>query len=59
MLRVRSLSIQDREEALAESHLIPLITEKVMEQLISQLITDHLKEEVKTRRTRKKSPQKV
>ena len=55
MERVRSLSLEDRAEALTETHLIPLITEKVVQQLISQLITDHLKQS----RKRRRDPQKA
>ena len=58
MERVRSLSLQDREEALTESHLIPLITERVVQQLMAQLIADYVKDAGKASRQRK-SPHKT
>lgn len=35
MKRIRSLSREDREEALVDVHVIPLVTERVVEQVMS------------------------
>ena len=53
MERARSLSIEDREEKLTETHLIPIITERVVQHLMSKLINDYLKESIRESKTRK------